>query len=109
MEGWMSIFRCVVNTKWCHSLQDLIDFLSYVAVYAPDAFPDEDGVTLDLDSAFHELHHGASVASQEILTAGLSDFVGEGIDLAYAHFVDGKVKEGSDALLDVQHRLQRLV
>lgn len=48
--------------NWINSLDDLHDFISFVILYAPDEFPEEDFLApneqLDLTRAFEEIRRG---------------------------------------------------
>lgn len=51
------------------SVDDLLDFISYVVLYAPDEFPEEDYLSAEeqmtLDTAFRELSRGLRLALDE--------------------------------------------
>ncbi|HEX8255751.1 MAG TPA: hypothetical protein VF846_21610 [Thermoanaerobaculia bacterium] len=55
-----------MGTTWVNSVEDLLDLISYVILYAPDEFPEEDYLgpedQMSLSRAFTELEHGLSLA-----------------------------------------------
>lgn len=63
--------------KWVNSLDDLQDFISFVILYAPDEFPEEDFLApneqLDLTRAFEEIRRGLA-----FLRGDLGEGIGRG-------------------------------
>lgn len=91
--------------RWCENRDELIDFLAYVSLYAPDHFPDEDGERLDLERAFAELRHGLLMASTEIDEA-VATRAGRLMNDAEAHYRDGDVRGGGRALIEAEYLLR---
>ncbi len=91
---------------WCNSVDDLIDFLAYVAVYAPDEFPDEDGELLNLATAFEEIEHGIAIATAEISSYELLAFIKGAVLRSKQKYYDGNVRDAARELVDAQYALR---
>lgn len=91
---------------WCSNLSEFSDFLSYVAAYAPDEFPDEDGDRLDLDSAFRELEYGMQVGLAELRNEERASQVRKLVTTAKQLYVEGNDVDASCALIEAQYLLR---
>lgn len=92
--------------RWCNSFEDLIDFIAYVVLTAPDAFPVDDNMSLS--SAFEELEHGLKCAERE---CGASPAIEQCKTLfreARCLYDEGKVKEGAWKLQDAEELLMAM-
>jgi len=92
--------------NWCNNLEELIEFIAYVVLTAPDAFPPEDNMTID--AAFRELGHGLDCVQLE---RGDSAMIQESRKLfreAYSLYKEGKTNEGAWKLQDAEEVLMRL-
>lgn len=56
--------------NWVNSVDDLQDFISFVILYAPDEFPEEDFLAkneqLDLTRAFEEIRRGLTFLRDDL-------------------------------------------
>lgn len=93
-----------MSLHWCENLEDLIEFLSYVMVCAPDRFPSEDELNLEL--AFEELHHGLDVSAADVSDPSILVKCRQLANQALEHYRLGHVKQGADALIRVEQLLE---
>lgn len=93
--------------RWCHNLDELIEFLALVSTCAPDDLPQEEGdEPLDLERAFDELHHGLDCSVDAIGDLEKVESFRSMILEAYTFYRDGKINEGAWKLQDLEHQLK---
>ena len=93
------------SKRLINNLSELIDFLAYVSVYAPDEFPREDeGV--NLESAFSELFHGLEACGGEVGNESISMKCEQMLQDAKQSYMDGEVHAGTELLQRLQKTLR---
>ena len=91
---------------WIIDLRSFIDMLSYVAAYGPDEFPDEDGESLSLQTAFQELRKGLNVIEPELRNLQLST-VEAVLQQAEENFRQKDLRAASTALVQLADSLEK--
>ncbi len=93
----------------CNDLQTLIDFMAYVVLYAPDGLARsylKPGDQLDLTRAFNELRYGLDCVAKGTNEAGTVERCKAMLEESYAHYREGRIKEGAWLLQDMQQVLR---
>ena len=92
------------DSYWCNDLEETIEFISYVLLFAPHEFPEDE--SMDLDRAFSELRHGfdaaaAQVGEERLAPARLL------LEEAYASYTSGQIKEGAAKIQQIEQWLMK--
>jgi hypothetical protein len=101
-----------MSIRWCENLNELIDFIAYVVLSAPDEFPRRDWVKpeeqLNLDRAFDELRHGLDCAVHELGSRPELATARSMLEEAYTHYREGRINPGAWKLQDMSELLETL-
>lgn len=91
---------------WCNNLEELIEFIAYVVLTAPDDFPPEDRMTIEL--AFDELAHGLNCVKQEYGDSAITQKSELLFKEACSLYKEGRTNEGAWKLQDAEQVLMNL-
>jgi hypothetical protein len=95
--------------RWCHSIDELIEFLALVSTCAPDDLPQDDGdEPLDLERAFEEIHRGLDCSVDRIGDATKVEAFRSMINVAHELYRGGKINEGAWKLQDLERALEKV-
>jgi hypothetical protein len=95
--------------QWVRDLPSLLDFTSYVIVYAPDEFPFEDDLPtheqMTLETAFAALQHGVGLLG---LPTPRTQALHTLLNTAQRHYESGNDVAGAHVLHDFEHEVRAL-
>lgn len=95
--------------RWCQNLDELIEFLALVTIYAPDSFPQEEGdELLDLERAFDDLNYGLDSSVAAIGDASKVSALRSMLREAHELYRSGQVNEGAWKLQEIERQLEAL-
>jgi hypothetical protein len=98
-----------MSNRWVESLRDLRNFLSYVLLYAPDRFPEEDHLApseqMTLDRAFEELERGLAIVERQVRDPSRMAVLREMLARAMAAYRRGDRREGGHCIQDLEQAL----
>ena len=90
------------SKHWVNDLEDLRDFISYVVLYSPDEFPQEDYLPvteqMTLDKAFDEIRRGLAILDGRIDDKGRLARLHSLIEKSLAAYRRGDDVEGAHLL-----------
>lgn len=97
---------------WIENFEELVDFLSMVAVCAPDSFPKEDYLRddeqLTLERAFDELRQGIRLVAERTPDDAVLEQLRECLEDAFASYKQGNDIKGAHLLQDSEGILLRI-
>jgi len=89
---------------WCRNKAELNDFLAFVIVYGPDAFPAD--TNMDMPRAIEEIKAGLERCAGELGGVACSDELIALVNKANAQIRAGHLVQGWHLLQDVKHALK---
>jgi hypothetical protein len=101
-----------MTKRWCVNLGELIDFIAYVVLYAPDKFPKRDFLKveeqLNLERAFDELRYGLDCAAKEVGESPVIGTCRAMLEQAFTHYREGRINPGAWKLQEMLRLLEKL-
>src|SRR5258708_1057981 len=93
-------------------LHSFKDYVGFVKLCAPNEFPQDDGVEPEeegtVDLGFEGMRLGLRMAAEEKGRLPVFDYCGELVEEAYAHYREGRMREGFFKLEEVQKLLKKV-
>src|SRR5258708_1730462 len=94
-------------TGWhFHDLHGFKDYVAFVRLCSPDEYPTDEQWTLEL--AFEGLRYGLALTAQEKGELPVLDVCGNMVEAAYAHYREGRMREGFFKLQEMEVLLKTL-